>query len=105
MSIPHSLSLLTLSSMRISKESLFNILNLQTIATDESMINLFSQRGDADYLIEVVGTYPSPLISSSTLLSSSTYSQAAGRATRMQQIITGNHAACSSTVIRPITSK
>jgi hypothetical protein len=51
-------SFLTVSSMRISKESLFNILNLQTIANDESMINLFSQRGDAEYVIEVVGISP-----------------------------------------------
>ena len=42
-------------SMRITKETLFNILNLQTISSDGNMINLFSQRGDADYLIEVVG--------------------------------------------------
>ena len=49
---------LIFSSMRISKESLFNILNLQTIANDESMINLFSQRGDAEYVIEVVGISP-----------------------------------------------
>ena len=41
--------------MRITKETLFNILNLQTISTDGNMIHLFSQRGDADYVIEVVG--------------------------------------------------
>ena len=41
--------------MRISKESLFNLLNLQTIGPDGTMINLFNQRGDAEYVIEVVG--------------------------------------------------
>jgi hypothetical protein len=43
------------TSMRITKETLFAILNLQTMSVDGTMMNLFSQRGDADYVIEVVG--------------------------------------------------
>lgn len=42
-------------SMHIGKETLFAILNLQSISTDGQMVNLFGQRGDADYVIEVVG--------------------------------------------------
>ena len=45
----------TNGSMRITKESLFTVLNLQTLSTDGNMMNMFSQRGDADYVIEVVG--------------------------------------------------
>jgi hypothetical protein len=42
--------------MRISKETLFNILNMQSISKDETLMNMFAPRGDADYVIEVVGT-------------------------------------------------
>lgn len=42
--------------MRINRETLFNILNLQTLNSEGMMINLFAQRGDADYVIEVVGS-------------------------------------------------
>lgn len=41
--------------MRVTRETLFNILNLQTISLDGNMMHMFSQRGDADYIIEVVG--------------------------------------------------
>jgi len=46
--------------MRITKESLFNILNIQTISNEGTLINMFAPRGDADYVIEVIGT---PVIS------------------------------------------
>jgi len=41
--------------MRISRESLFNILNIQTIAPEGNLTNMFNQRGDPEYVIEVVG--------------------------------------------------
>jgi len=42
-------------SMRITKEALFNILNIQTISNEEMLINMFAPRGEVDYVIEVVG--------------------------------------------------
>jgi len=48
-------------SMRISKESLFNIMNLQTIAAEGHMVNMFSPRGASDYIIEVIGILLSPV--------------------------------------------
>ena len=42
-------------SMRISRESMFNILNLQTLAPDGNLVSLFCQRGEPEYVIEVIG--------------------------------------------------
>jgi len=41
--------------MRITRETLFAIINIQTISVDGTMINLFNQKGEAEYFIEVVG--------------------------------------------------
>jgi len=46
--------------MRISKEALFNVLNLQTFTPEGALMNMFTQKGDATYVIEVVGTLPKP---------------------------------------------
>lgn len=48
-------------SMRISKESLFNIMNLQTIASEGHMVNMFSPRGESDHIIEVIGMLLPPV--------------------------------------------
>jgi hypothetical protein len=42
--------------MRIPKEALFNILNLQTITNEGQVVSMFIPRGDATYVIEVVGS-------------------------------------------------
>jgi hypothetical protein len=44
--------------MRIPKEVLFSILNLQTITSEGQVVSMFNPRGDSTYVIEVVGACP-----------------------------------------------
>jgi hypothetical protein len=41
--------------MSITKEVMFQILNLRTISPDGSFTNMFTPKGDPEYVIEVVG--------------------------------------------------
>jgi hypothetical protein len=41
--------------MRISKETLFAIQNMQMMDTDGTVMKLFNPRGDPEYRIEVLG--------------------------------------------------
>jgi hypothetical protein len=68
--------------MRVPKDALFNMLNLQTISTDGTVVGMFNPKGDGTYVIEVVGT---PLYC---------LTKAAGLATKMPLTITGNPVAC-----------
>jgi len=54
----HTLSFDTYTRMRITRDSLFQILNLQTLTIDGNLVNLFTQRGEPDYVIEVIGELP-----------------------------------------------
>jgi len=51
----HVLSFKTYTRMRITRDNLFQILNLQTLTIDGNLVTLLTQRGEPDYVIEVIG--------------------------------------------------